>query len=86
MLLQLIPEFKKQSINGIWKLLTETGHRRHVDCINFQDYSPITADMPVFAFVGQHDVVIVLIDWNQSTEDELAEEQGFNNQLPTYLL
>lgn len=84
MLLQLIPEFKKQSINGIWKLLTETGHRRHVDCINFQDYSPITADMPVFAFVGQHDVVIVLIDWNQSTEDELAEEQGFNNQLPTY--
>lgn len=60
---ELIPEFKKQNRKGILKLIAKAGRRREVDCVDYSKFCPITGDMPIYAFIGHYDIVVVMIDW-----------------------
>ena len=72
----LIPEFKNQTSNSILKLLAKAGQRKDVDCINYTGIVPMTAELPVFAFVSKLDVVIVLIDWQEPGKRDCEGEKA----------
>ena len=78
MTLQLISDFKNQvDKNRVLKLLAEVGRRPQVDCMNLQGFTKAMREIPVYAFVGSHEVVLLMIDWNDKPTDELADEEGF---------
>lgn len=58
----LISEFKGQSNVGILRLIATAGKRKDVDCMNLSHFCPQTGDMPIYAFVGKNDVVVLMLD------------------------
>ena len=60
----LSSEFKGQSNVGILRLIATAGKRKDVDCMNLTHFCPQTGDMPIYAFVGKNDVVILMLDWH----------------------
>ena len=85
MTLQLISDFKNQvDKNRVLKLLAEAGRRPQVDCMNLQGFTKVMREIPVYAFVGSHEVVLLMIDWNDKPTDELADEEGFGGHAPRY--
>lgn len=84
MSLKLIPKFKNQDDSWILNLIANIARKRDVDCMCLQGFSKITGNTPIYAFVGKKEVVILMVDWHATPEDELAEEEDFFGQPPTY--
>ena len=84
MSLKLIPKFKNQDDSWILKLIASIARKRDVDCMCLQGFSKITGDTPIYAFVGEKEVVILMVDWRTTPEDELADEEYFIDQPPMY--
>ena len=80
----LIQEFSIENRSHIIKLLARLGKCRNVDCINLTRFSPITDDMPVYAFIGLNNIVIVLIDWSEKALEEVASEKCDGDEPPVY--
>ena len=84
MSLKLIPKFKNQDDSWILNLIANIARKRDVDCMCLQGFSKITGNTPIYAFVGKKEVVVLMVDWHATPEDELAEEEDFFGQPPTY--
>ena len=84
MSLKLIPRFKNQDDSWILKLIASIARKREVDCMCLQGFCKTIGDTPIYAFVEEKEVVILMVDWRSTPEDELAEEEDFFGQPPTY--
>lgn len=83
--LQLIPHFKRQgNKHSFLKLIKEAGRWPEVDCMNLTGFSKATGKMPIYAFVAKREVVILLVDWRENPEEELADEDCFGEHAPIY--
>ena len=80
----IIPVFRKQTNKGILKVMSETRRWKHVDCMNLKGFCEATTDMPIYAFVKNGEVVILMIDWREKPLEELADENDFAGQPPLY--
>ena len=80
----IIPLFRKQTNEGILELMAKAGHLRHVDCINLQGFCKVAGNMPVYAFVNEGEVIILMIDRSVTPLEEIADESDFENQKPRY--
>lgn len=66
----LSSEFKGQSNVGILRLIATAGKRNDVDCMNLTHFCPQTAEAPVYVFVSNNDVVVLLLNWGGKDEVE----------------
>lgn len=85
MYLNLIPRFKNQLVNHVvLRTAKELARKPGTDCINLKGFSKVTGDKPVYAYVDEKEVVILMLDWNSKPEDELADEDTFDGNAPLY--
>ena len=83
--IELTALFKKQP-NGtsVLKLISEIGRRPEVECMNLRSFSKSTGDSPVYAFVSEKEVVLLMLDWCTTPIEEIADEEGVLGEPPLY--
>jgi len=84
MSLLLIPDFKKEGNSNIIKLIANVARKRDVDCMNLTGLCKDTGETPVYVFVSKNEVVILMLDWRSEPEEELADEEDYFGNPPTY--
>ena len=84
MSLLLIPDFKKEGNSNIIKLIANVARKRDVDCMNLTGFCKDTGETPVYVFVSKNEVVILMLDWQSTPEEELADEEDYFGNPPTY--
>lgn len=80
----IVPRLKNETNGGILKVIAQIGKIRGIDCMNFQSFCRSAADMPVYAFVNEGEVVIIMIDWSEKPLEEIADESEFKGNKPLY--
>lgn len=70
---QLISAFRNATDNTVQMLLSNAVRQKDVDVICVWKYSRTTVDMPVYAFITPDELVIVLIDWREHSEQEVLQ-------------
>ena len=80
----IVPRFKNETNGGILKVIAQIGKMRDVDCMNLKGFSRSADDMPVYAFVYEGEVVILMIDWSDKPLQEIADETEFKGKKPLY--
>jgi len=84
MSLRLIPDFKKEGNSNIIKLVGNVAQKHNVDCMNITGFCKATGETPVYVFVSGNEVVILMLDWRSVPKEEIADEEEYFGNPPTY--
>ncbi len=84
MSLRLIPDFKKEGNSNIIKLVGSVAQKHNVDCMNITGFCKATGETPVYVFVSGNEVVILMLDWRSVPKEEIADEEEYFGNPPTY--
>ena len=80
----IIEKLKNKTNAGILKVIAQIGKLRGLDCMNLKGFCRSADDMPVYAFVYEGEVVILMIDWTDKPLQEIADESEFQDCTPLY--
>ena len=83
--IELTDLFKKQpNDSSVLKLISEVGRRPEVECMNLRSFSKSTGNMPVYAFISEKEVVLLMLDWSTTPIEEIADEEVVLGEPPLY--